>query len=153
MIGEIAALKDSQGKIYPPIAQITVREAKYLADIISRHISKFNKENNNSINTKNITPLKRQNVFDYGVKGRIISLGTDDYVGIFGSHVIDGNLAKIIDEFGRLAYIKSLKTRGEDISSMLYEDGLSCRRHIHDYWRGDTNVSSLPTSYQRLCFA
>ena len=29
----------------------------------------------------------------------------------------------MIDEFGRLAYIKAIKTR-EDISSMVYEDGL-----------------------------
>jgi len=127
VIGDIAAVKDSQGKIYPPIAQIAVREARYLVDIISNHINRFNIEdnnNNNSTNTKSVITLKPDDIFDYDIKVQIISLGADDYVGLFGSQVIDGNLAKMIDEFGRFTYVKSLKTRGQDISSMLYREGL-----------------------------
>ena len=126
VIGDIAAVKDSQGKIYPPIAQIAVREAKYLAEVIPKHFSQFNDENI-SISIKNVITLKHQDVFDYDIKVQIISLGTDDYVGLFGSHVINGNLAKMIDEYGRLTYIRSLKTRGKDISSKLYEDSLLSR--------------------------
>ncbi|MGH9987725.1 MAG: hypothetical protein ACRD8W_27600, partial [Nitrososphaeraceae archaeon] len=126
VIGDIAAVKDSQGKIYPPIAQIAVREARYLVDIISNHINRFNIEdnNNNSTNTKSVITLKPDDIFDYDIKVQIISLGDDDYVGLFGSQVIDGNLAKMIDEFGRFTYVKSLETRGQDISSMLYREGL-----------------------------
>ncbi|MGH9985248.1 MAG: NAD(P)/FAD-dependent oxidoreductase [Nitrososphaeraceae archaeon] len=121
VIGDIAAVKDNLGKIYPPIAQIAVREAKYLADIIPKCFSKLNHE---STNIKNLLILEDQDVFDYDIKVQIISLGADDYVGIFGKHVISGNLAKMIDEFGKLTYVRSLKTRGEDISSNLYEDNL-----------------------------
>jgi hypothetical protein len=53
---------------------------------------------------------------------QVISLGADDYVGIFGTHVISGNLAKMIDEFGKLNYIRSIKA--EDISSNLYENSM-----------------------------
>jgi hypothetical protein len=63
-------------------------------------------------------------MFDYNIGVQIISLGVDDYVGVFGSQVISGNLAKMVDEFGRLAYVKTLRTRGEDISSVIYDDGL-----------------------------
>lgn len=121
VIGDIAAVKDNLGKIYPPIAQIAVREAKYLADIIPKYFSKLNHE---STNIKNLLILEDQDVFDYDIKVQIISLGADDYVGIFGKHLISGNLAKMIDEFGKLTYVRSLKTRGEDISSNLYEDNL-----------------------------
>ena len=121
VIGDIAAVKDNLGKIYPPIAQIAVREAKYLADIIPKCFSKLNHK---STNIKNLLILEDQDVFEYDIKVQIISLGADDYVGIFGKHVISGNLAKMIDEFGKLTYVRSLKTRGEDISSNLYEDNL-----------------------------
>jgi NADH dehydrogenase len=120
-IGDIAAVKDDLGKIYPPIAQIAVREAKYLSDIITKFFGKLDHEN---ANIKNIIMLEDQDVFDYDVKVQILSLGIDDYVGIFGTHVISGNLAKMIDEFGKLTYLKTIKTGGEDISSNLYEDTL-----------------------------
>jgi NADH:ubiquinone reductase (H+-translocating) len=120
VIGDIAAVKDSQGKIYPPIAQIAVREAKYLTDILHKHICKLNHEN---INIKNFMSLTAQEAFDYDIKVQILSLGIDDYIGLFGKHVINGNLAKMIDEFGELTYVKSLKTGG-DVSSSMYEDTL-----------------------------
>jgi NADH:ubiquinone reductase (H+-translocating) len=120
VIGDIAAIKDNYGKIYPPIAQLAVREAKYLADILSNCFGKLGRENTN---IKNLITLKDQDVFDYDIKVQVISLGADDYVGIFGKHVISGKLAKMIDEFGKLTYIRSIKT-GEDISSNLYEDSM-----------------------------
>ena len=36
-IGDIAAVKDENGKLYPPLAQIAVREAKYLSNLIPKH--------------------------------------------------------------------------------------------------------------------
>lgn len=51
-------------------------------------------------------------------------MGIDDYIGLFGSHVIDGSLAELIDEFGKLTYITSLKSKGRDMSSKLYHDDL-----------------------------
>jgi NADH:ubiquinone reductase (H+-translocating) len=120
VIGDIAAVKDNHGKIYPPIAQLAVREAKYLADILPNCFDKLSHENT----IKNFIILKDQDVFDYDIKVQIISLGADDYVGIFGKHVISGNLAKMIDEFGKLTYMRSIKTGGQDISSNLYEDSM-----------------------------
>ncbi|HEX5978497.1 MAG TPA: FAD-dependent oxidoreductase, partial [Nitrososphaeraceae archaeon] len=121
VIGDIAAVKDNHGKIYPPIAQLAVREAKYLADILTNCFDKLSHDNTN---IKNFITLKDQDVFDYDIKVQIISLGADDYVGIFGKHVISGNLAKMIDEFGKLTYMRFIKTGGQDISSNLYEDSM-----------------------------
>src|ERR687897_2815850 len=36
-IGDIAAVKDENGKLYPPLAQIAIREAKYLSKLIPTH--------------------------------------------------------------------------------------------------------------------
>ncbi len=128
VLGDIAAVKDSQGKVYPPIAQIAVREAKYLADVIPKFFNESNRSPKNTSNSINDgVALKDQDVFDYDIKVQILSLGVDDYVGVFGNRIINGNLAKMIDEFGRHTYIKSLKYRGEDISSNLYEDSLMSR--------------------------
>lgn len=121
VIGDIAAVKNSRGEIYPPIAQIAVREARYLADMLAKH---YLKPNGKNFNFRNSVTLNGLDMFDYNIGVQIISLGVDDYVGVFGSHVISGNLAKMVDEFGRLAYVKTLRTRGEDISSVIYEDGL-----------------------------
>jgi NADH:quinone reductase (non-electrogenic) len=121
VIGDIAAVQDNQGRVYPPIAQIAVREAKYLSDLIAKQFGELNKENPRS---KNVIILKDQHIFNYDIKIQIISLGVDDYVGSFGSHVIDGSLAELIDEFGKLTYITSLKSRGKDMSSKLYDDDL-----------------------------
>lgn len=142
VIGDIAAVKDSHGKIYPPIAQIAVREARYLADMLAKHYLRLNDKNSN---LKSSIMLKGIDMFDYNIGVQIISLGVDDYVGVFGIHVIGGNLAKMVDEFGRLAYIKTLKTRGKDISSMIYDDGLlpkmiagfSFAGFAFAKWRGD----------------
>lgn len=121
VIGDIAAVKNSRGEIYPPIAQIAVREARYLADMLAKH---YLKPNGKNFNFRSSVTLNGLDMFDYNIGVQIISLGVDDYVGVFGSHVISGNLAKMVDEFGRLAYVKTLRTRGEDISSVIYDDGL-----------------------------
>lgn len=34
----IAAVKDENGKLYPPLVQIAVRDAKYLSKIIPKHV-------------------------------------------------------------------------------------------------------------------
>lgn len=121
VIGDIAAVQDNHGSVYPPIAQIAVREAKYLADLIAKQFGELNKEN---IKNKNIITLKDQHIFNYDIKIQILSLGIDDYVGSFGSHVIAGSLAELIDEFGKLTYVTSLKSKGKDMSSKLYDDDL-----------------------------
>ena len=120
-IGDIAAVQDNHGKIYPPIAQIAVREAKYLAGLIAKQFDELNKEN---LRNKCVITLKDQYIFNYDIKVQILSLGIDDYVGLFGRHVIDGSLAELIDEFGKLTYVTSLKSKGKDMSSKFYDDDL-----------------------------
>jgi NADH dehydrogenase len=52
-------------------------------------------------------------------------LGNDDYIGLFNHYVVSGNLAKLVEEFARSTYIKSLKNGGRrDIDASLYEDNI-----------------------------
>ena len=77
------AIKDENGKLYPPLAQIAVREANYLSKLIPHFIIDDDVHEN---------PLPPNQKFEYKIKVQIISLGNDDYVGLFGNRVISGNL-------------------------------------------------------------
>jgi NADH dehydrogenase len=100
-------MKDSKGALYPPLAQIAVRQARYLADQISdRYINK--------------TESKER--FDYEIKAQILSVGNNEYVGVLNNLVVSGDIAKMIDEFTKNTYMKSLKTGGRNISVNLYEN-------------------------------
>src|ERR687895_745174 len=112
-IGDIAAVKDENQKLYPPLAQIAIREAKYLSKLIPKHF----------IDGSNVKALPDEK-FEYSIKVQLISLGNDDYVGLFNHYVISGNLAKLVEEFARSTYIKSLKSGGRDIDARLYEDNI-----------------------------
>jgi NADH:quinone reductase (non-electrogenic) len=112
-IGDIAAVKDENGKLYPPLAQIAIREAKYLSKLIPKHF----------IEGSDVRSLPDEK-FEYTIKVQLISLGNDDYVGLFNHYVISGNLAKLVEEFARSTYIKSLKSGGRDIDASLYEDNI-----------------------------
>jgi NADH:ubiquinone reductase (H+-translocating) len=112
-IGDIAAVKDENQKLYPPLAQIAIREAKYLSKLIPKHF----------IDGSNVKALPDEK-FEYSIKVQLISLGNDDYVGLFNHYVISGNLAKLVEEFARSTYIKTLKSGGRDIDASLYEDNI-----------------------------
>src|ERR671918_757594 len=115
-IGDIAAVKDENQKLYPPLAQIAIREAKYLSKLIPKHF----------IDGSNVKALPDEK-FEYNIKVQLISLGNDDYIGVFNHYVISGNLAKLVEEFARSTYIKSLKSGsgGRDIiDTSLYEDNI-----------------------------
>ncbi len=115
-IGDIAAIKDENGKLYPPLAQIAVREANYLSKLIPHFIIDDDVHKN---------PLPPDQKFEYKIKVQIISLGNDDYVGLFGNRVISGNLAKLVEEFSMDVYVKTLKSPGRDIvHTSLYEDNI-----------------------------
>ncbi len=105
-LGDIAALKkESTDKIFPPLAQVAVRQAKYLAEMLAGYIVKGKTGNEK---------------FDYSIKAQVISMGVNDYVGSFGDYVITGDVAKIVEEFSKDAYLKALKSGGEDMASNLY---------------------------------
>ncbi len=104
-LGDIAAFKDPSNKIYPPLAQVAVRQAKYLAEVLARYVTKGKIQSEK---------------FDYLIKAQVISLGINDYVGSFGDYVISGDIAKIVEQFSKDAYLKALKSGGEDIASNLY---------------------------------
>jgi len=106
-IGDIAAMKNSKGALYPPLAQIAVRQARYLADYISEYY--INK----------VVPKEK---FDYEIKAQILSVGNNEYVGLLNNYVVSGDIAKMIDEFTKNTYMKSLKTGGKNISVNLYEN-------------------------------
>ena len=106
-IGDIAAMKNSRGVLYPPLAQIAVRQARYLADYISEYY--INK----------IVPKEK---FEYEIKAQILSIGNNEYVGLLNNYLVSGDIAKVIDEFTKNTYMKSLKTGGKNISVNLYEN-------------------------------
>ena len=113
-IGDIAAVKDENQKLYPPLAQIAIREAKYLSKLIPKYF----------IDGSDMKSLPDEK-FEYNIKVQLISLGNDDYVGLFNHYVISGDLAKLVEEFARSTYIKSLKSGGRDIiDARLYEDDI-----------------------------
>jgi NADH:ubiquinone reductase (H+-translocating) len=117
-VGDIAAVRDDTGKLYPPLAQIAVREAKYLANLIPKHFI----ANDDDIGA---THLSINEKFEYSIKVQLISLGSDDYVGFFDNHVISGNLARLVEEFSKSAYIKTLKSGGRDVmNTSIYEDDI-----------------------------
>jgi NADH:quinone reductase (non-electrogenic) len=110
-IGDIAAVKDENGKLYPPLAQIAVREAKYLSKLIPKHVIITDRADLSSL------PLNEK--FEYNIKAQLISLGNDDYVGLFNNH------AKLVEEFSMSAYIKTLESGGRDImNTSLYKDDI-----------------------------
>ena len=116
-IGDIAAVRDDTGKLYPPLAQIAVREAKYLSNLIPKHFIA-------NVDT-GAAHLSIDEKFEYSIKVQLISLGNDDYVGILDNHVINGNLARLVEEFSKSAYIKTLKSGGRDVmNTSLYEDDI-----------------------------
>ena len=115
-IGDIAAVKDENGKLYPPLAQIAVREAKYLSKLISKYVI---------ADRADLSSLPLDEKFEYNIKVQLISLGNDDYVGLLNIHVISGNLAKLVEEFSMNAYIKTLESGGRDImNTSLYGDDI-----------------------------
>jgi NADH:ubiquinone reductase (H+-translocating) len=116
-IGDIAAVRDDKGKLYPPLAQIAVREAKYLSILIPKHFI--------ANDDTGAAPLSIDEKFEYTIKVQLISLGNDDYVGFFNNHVISGNLARLVEEFSKSAYIKTLKSGGRDVmNTSLYGDDI-----------------------------
>ena len=115
-IGDIAAVKDEYGKLYPPLAQIAVREAKYLSKLITKYVVS---------DLDDLSHLPPDEKFEYNMKVQLISLGNDDYVGLFNVHVISGNLARLVEEFSMSAYIKTLESGGRDIMNRsLYGDDI-----------------------------
>lgn len=105
-IGDIAAMKNSKGSLYPPLAQIAVRQARYLADYFFEYYA------------NKILPKEK---FEYDIKAQILSIGNNEYVGSLNNYVVSGDIAKMIDEFTKNTYMKSLKTGGKNISVNLYE--------------------------------
>ena len=113
-IGDIAAVKDENGKLYPPLAQIAVRQAKYLSKLIPKYAMS---------DIDDLRHLPPDEKFEYNIKVQLISLGNDDYVGLFNTLLISGNLAKLLEEFSMSAYIKTLESGGRDImNTSLYGD-------------------------------
>lgn len=106
-IGDIAAMKNPKGVLYPPLAQIAVRQARYLSDTLADYY------------LNGITPKEK---FDYEIKAQIISVGSDEYVGLLNNYLVSGDIAKMIDEFAKQTYMKSLKTGGKNMSVNLYEN-------------------------------
>lgn len=124
-IGDIAAVKDNEGKLYPPLAQIAVRQAKYLADMLPDYVQSLqSQQKHKDGESGNTTRLPFDKAFNYTLKTQIISLGYDDYVGILEDLVISGSLSKLVDEFAKNTYIKTLRSGGKDISSNLYDQDI-----------------------------
>jgi len=56
----IAYVRDGNGKLYPPLAQIAVREAKYLSNLIPKHFV--------ANGDTDASPLSTDEKFEYTIK-------------------------------------------------------------------------------------
>ena len=83
---------------------MAIGQAIYLAESIANYF------------VKNKQPTE---IFNYSVKARILSLGIDDYVGQVNNLILRGNAARMLKEFKRDAYIKSLAPGGIYFSKYL----------------------------------
>ena len=73
-----------------------------------------------------IATLPLDEKFEYNIKAQLISLGNDDYVGLFNNHVISGNLAKLVEEFSDECIYQNPREWWE----RYYEYKFIRRRHI-----------------------
>ncbi len=107
-IGDIAAIKDSSGKIQnPPLGQIAISQAIYLAETIPEFFIKGKR------------PTEK---FDYDVKIKILPMGEDDYVGTIDGSLVKGKIAKILKEFRYKAYKEDIISDKPIINDILYKD-------------------------------
>jgi NADH:ubiquinone reductase (H+-translocating) len=111
-IGDIAAIKDFAGEDgeikYPPLGQIAISQAIYLAETIPEFFIKGKK------------PPKK---FDYDIKISILPMGEDDYIGIIDGKFVKGKIAKILKEFRYKAYKEEIVSdKTKFINDILYKD-------------------------------
>ncbi len=98
-IGDISAASDGNEGFYPATAQVAVRQAKYLADRLH---------------------ARTQEGFDYEVNAQVLSLGIDEHILMLGNMVVTGSLAKLVEEFSKNAYRKTIESGGSDMSAGVY---------------------------------
>lgn len=104
-IGDIAAMKDGAGRLYPQLAQIGVHQARYLASLIAN--APANKQH-------------RPPTFEYELAGRTLSLGTTTFVGQFGNYVVDGTAEEMIHQLKD--YAKNELTLRRFVQWLQYEE-------------------------------
>ncbi|WP_342736292.1 FAD-dependent oxidoreductase [Bradyrhizobium sp. B117] len=80
-IGDIAAMDDMDGNPYPQLGQVANQQADYLARQIARSIA------------GDATPPTR---FQGIVDGRLLSLGTNTFIGQFRNYTVQGTIDSII---------------------------------------------------------
>ena len=109
-IGDIAGVRDTsgEGKIkYPPLGQIAISQAIYLAETIPEFFLKEKK------------PTEK---FDYDVKINILPMGEDDYIGTIDGKFVKGKIAKILKEFRYKSYKEEIASDKININNILYTD-------------------------------
>jgi NADH:ubiquinone reductase (H+-translocating) len=111
-IGDIAAIKDFAGEDgeikHPPLGQIAISQAIYLAETIPEFFIKDKK------------PPKK---FDYDIKISILPMGEDDYIGIIDGKFVKGKIAKILKEFRYKAYKEEISSdKTNRVNDLLYKD-------------------------------
>jgi NADH dehydrogenase len=86
-IGDISAMKNEEGEFYPQLAQIALRQAKYLAKALIDYI------------LNDAEPIE---TFKYKVKARMLLLGKSDYAAEFGKYVIRGHIGRVIEDIANI---------------------------------------------------
>jgi NADH:ubiquinone reductase (H+-translocating) len=86
-ISDSSAMYDEDEKLHPQLAQLALRQAKYLARILVRYI--FN-------------DLEPKETFKYKTKVRMVLLGKTDYVGKFIDYVLSGHIGRVTEDLAKL---------------------------------------------------
>jgi NADH:ubiquinone reductase (H+-translocating) len=92
----------------PPLGQIAISQAIYLAETIPEFFIKGKK------------PMEK---FDYDIKISILPMGEDDYIGTIDGRLVKGKIAKILKEFRYKAYKEEIVSdKTKIINDVLYKD-------------------------------
>ena len=97
-IGDISAILDSSGQTQnPPLGQVAISKAIYLANAFSKYF---------------IFGKRPSEKFTFNVRIRILSLGIQDYIGTIGKHLVKGDAAKLVKDLKSKAHLESLYSQG-----------------------------------------
>lgn len=105
-IGDIAAAvkSDKSDGFYPATAQVAIRQAKYLSERFTGSM---------------------EGAFDYKVRAYVLSLGVDEYILSLGDdYIVAGSLAKLVEEFSKDSYRRTIESGGSDVHSNVYGQDL-----------------------------
>ena len=103
VIGDLAALKDEQGKLLPGVAPVAIQQGKFVAKLIREELEKKA--------AKNSGPTKSRPAFHYWDKGSLATIGRAAAVAQFGKIHISGYIAWLSWLFVHIFFLIGFRNR------------------------------------------